>query len=155
MLKVPGKKTEAMRQAPASVKCHIIIDGEAIKWPSRVAIVGDGKNPKRQHQEAGFIACCCKCCCVLQMCVFIVSNIEYVSKHCICLKVLQCQTLLLHLSCPSSAAGDLSLTTTMACVKCSTHLSTMMPSTSWRGRRNQVPKDQNPSCVKLLCEVVV
>ena len=79
MLKIPGKKTEVMRQAPASVKPHILIDGEAVKWPSRVAIVGDGKNPKRHHQKAGFIACCCKCCCMLQMCVFFVSNIAYVS----------------------------------------------------------------------------
>ena len=98
MLKVPGKKTEAMRQAPASVKGHILLDGELIKWPSRVAVVGDGKKPKRNHHKAGFVACCCKCCCVLQMCVFIVSNIAHVSKHCVCLKVLQCQTLLLHLS---------------------------------------------------------
>ena len=92
MLKVPGKKTEAMRQAPASVKGHILLDGALVQWPSRVAVVGDGKKPKRDHHKAGFVACCCKCCCALQMCVFIVSNIAHVSKcfsvklcFCICL----------------------------------------------------------------------
>ena len=81
-------------------------------------------------------------------------------KHCICLKTLHLSQsasvsnfAFASVSCPSSAAGDLPLTTTMACVKCSTHLSTMMPSTSWRGRSNQVALRSKSKCVKLLCEV--
>ena len=98
MLKVPGKKTEAMRQAPASVKGHILCTVHLSSGRAELQLSGTVRSQRGTITRPGSlhvvvnVAACCKCVSLLSQTLHMSQNIASVSKcfsvklcFCICL----------------------------------------------------------------------